>query len=70
MSGNVSEWCADWYGNYPEEAQTDPVGPETGLRRVTRGGGWFSIATDCRTTIRNYEAPGSRNYSLGFRLAL
>ena len=70
MSGNVSEWCADWYGSYPEEAQTDPVGPETGLRRVTRGGGWFSIATDCRTTIRNYEAPGSRNYSLGFRLAL
>ena len=70
MSGNVSEWCADWYGNYPEEAQTDPVGPETGLRRVTRGGGWFSIAADCRTTIRNYEAPGSRNYSLGFRLAL
>ncbi len=70
MSGNVNEWCADWYGNYTEDAQTDPVGPESGLRRVTRGGGWFSTPTDCRTTVRNYDAPGSRNYALGFRLAL
>ena len=70
MSGNVNEWCADWYGNYTEDAQIDPVGPESGLRRVTRGGGWFSTPTDCRTTVRNYDAPGSRNYALGFRLAL
>ena len=70
MSGNVNEWCADWYGNYTEDAQTDPVGPESGLRRVTRGGGWYSTPADCRTTFRNYEAPGSRNYALGFRLAL
>ena len=70
MCGNVNEWCSDWYGAYNEEAQTDPAGPETGLRRVTRGGGWFSIGKDCRVTFRNYEAPGSRNYSLGFRLAL
>ena len=70
MSGNVNEWCADWYGNYTEDAQIDPVGPESGLRRVTRGGGWFSTPSDCRTTVRNYDAPGSRNYALGFRLAL
>jgi len=70
MSGNVYEWCADWYGPYTEEAQANPVGPQEGTRRVTRGGGWFSVGTDCRVNTRNYEAPNTRNYSLGFRLAL
>lgn len=69
MSGNVAEWCSDWYAPYAVEAQTDPVGPETGMRRVTRGGSWFSFEGESRVTVRSYAAPGSRSYSLGFRLA-
>ena len=70
MCGNVFEWCQDWYGEYPQEAQVNPEGPGDGNRHVTRGGSWFSPVRDCRVTFRNYEAPGSRSYSLGFRLAL
>jgi len=70
MSGNVSEWCSDWYAPYGTESQTDPAGPETGMRRVTRGGSWFSFEGENRVTARSYEAPRTRNYSLGLRLAL
>ena len=70
MSGNVIEWCEDWYGNYSSGSQTNPAGPSTGSNRVNRGGGWTSTAGICRVSRRNFSNPGSRYYNLGLRLCL
>ena len=70
MSGNVNEWCQDWYGSYSSNAQTNPTGPDSGSGRVNRGGGWFSLERGCRSSNRVCISPGRRNYGLGFRLAL
>ncbi len=70
MSGNVSERCLDWYGEYGSGAKTNPAGPSNDLYRVHRGGGWYSDAGLCRSANRNYNSPGSQGYDLGFRLAL
>ncbi len=70
MTGNVREWCSDWYGNYSSSAQSDPTGPSTGSRRVLRGGGWVNNARNCRVTYRNYSTPTNRYYYIGLRLAL
>ena len=70
MSGNVEEWCSDWYGSYSSSSQTNPTGPSTGSYRVLRGGGWLNFATRCRVAYRNYFSPSYRVNFYGVRLAL
>jgi formylglycine-generating enzyme required for sulfatase activity len=67
MSGNVYEWCADWYGEYSEGVQTNPTGEKIGSFRVIRGGCWFSSAISCRTANRVNYTPDLRLNFLGFR---
>jgi len=69
MSGNVWEWCWDWWGWYSSETQTDPTGPTFGSDRLIRGGSWSGYAEYCRSANRNYSALDGSGNSLGFRPA-
>ena len=72
MSGNVSEWCEDWYGMYPKVGETkDPKGPDSGETRVVRGGNWNTTHQRlCSVSARTKEWSYKKQQTIGMRLAL
>ena len=72
MSGNVWEWCQDWYDGeyYSRSPQMNPQGPSSGSHRVFRGGSWSLPARGCRVAFRGSNTPDIRFIYLGLRLAL
>lgn len=70
LSGNVYEWCRDWYGNYSSSSQTDPQGPSSGSRRVIHGGCFSSPANTGRVAYRYDYSPVDSACGLGLRLVL
>ena len=70
MSGNISEWCQDWYAKYNSSSQVNPTGANSGSYRVVRGGSWGHDARYCRSSFRIYFTPDYRYINLGLRLVL
>ena len=70
MTGNVSEWCQDWFGQYYYGTEPNPKGPETGEKRIVRGGSYDNCADNIHISCRQYFLPDEANNCIGFRVAL
>lgn len=70
MSGNVWEWCSDWYASYDTSLSFNPKGPIDGIEKVCRGGSFMSEAKECRVSIREKDIPNEISEDVGFRLVL
>jgi formylglycine-generating enzyme required for sulfatase activity len=68
MSGNVWEYCADWYGEYTSANKTNPLGPLNGEDRIMRGGSFLTDAIQCRSSNRATCNLDSRGVHIGFRV--
>ncbi len=68
MTGNISEWCSDWYGHYLPNEQSNPTGPAMGMLKVQRGGNWLVRDEGCTNTSRGALPQGFHDKSTGFRL--
>ncbi|MCP4698263.1 MAG: formylglycine-generating enzyme family protein [Gammaproteobacteria bacterium] len=69
MHGNVWEWCADWFGDYPDGHVINPIGSDSGSSRMIRGGSWLGSGRVTRSGFRHKDSPGFRSKTLGFRFA-